>query len=156
MTDFPQDRELVLDRMLHAPRAAVWRCWTEADLLRRWFVPAPWTVAAAVVDPRPGGAFDVTMRSPEGQEMPHRGVILDIVPGERIVTTDAFTAGFLPGDGPPFMVATMTFADDDGGTRYVARARHWSVESREQHAAMGFDTGWNRCADQLEALARTL
>ncbi|WP_235525150.1 MULTISPECIES: SRPBCC family protein [unclassified Sphingomonas] len=156
MTDFPAERELVLDRLLQAPREAILRCWTEAHLLRRWFVPAPWTIADAVVDPRPGGAFDVTMRSPEGADMPHHGVFLDVVANERIVTTDAFTAGFVPRDGAPFMVATMTFADEDGGTRYIARARHWTAETRDQHAAMGFEPGWNQCADQLEALAASL
>ncbi len=150
------DRELVLDRLLEAPRAAIWRCWSEAELLRRWFAPAPWSVAAATIDPRPGGAFDVTMRGPEGQEMPNRGVFLDVVPGERLVTTDAFTAGFVPGTGVPFMVATITLADEGRGTRYVARVRHWSAEARASHAAMGFHSGWNQCADQLEALARTL
>lgn len=150
------DRELVLDRLLDAPRAALWRCWTEADLLKRWFVPAPWSVADAVIDPRPGGAFDVTMRSPEGQDMPQRGVFLDLVPGARIVTTDAFTAGFVPGEGVPFMVATISFADEGGGTRYIARVRHWSAAARAQHEAMEFDAGWNQCADQLAALARTL
>lgn len=156
MTDFPPERELVLDRLLMAPREAIFRCWTEAHLLSRWFVPAPWSVADAVVDARPGGAFDVTMRSPEGQDMPNRGVFLEVVPNERIVTTDAFTAGFAPGDGVPFMVATITLANEGEGTRYIARVRHWSAEAREQHAEMGFEPGWNQCADQLEALASGL
>ncbi len=156
MTDFPRDRELVLERLLDAPRDAVYRCWTEADLLKRWFAPAPWSVAEAEIDPRPGGANNVTMRGPGGEEMPGRGVFLEVVPGVRIVATDAFAAGWEPGEGAPFMLSIITFADEGGKTRYTARVRHWSAEATRQHEAMGFHSGWGQCADQLEALARTL
>lgn len=156
MTDFPAERELVLDRLIDAPRAAVFRCWTEAELLKQWFAPAPWTVAHAEVDARPGGANNVTMRGPDGTEMPAKGVFLEVVPNEKLVSTDAFATGWEPGDGAPFMVVVITFADEGGKTRYVACARHWTKETAEQHAAMGFNDGWNQCADQLEALARSL
>lgn len=156
MSDFPSDRELVLDRLLDAPRKAVFRCWTEAELLKQWFAPAPWTITHVDIEPRPGGANNVTMRGPDGSEIPVKGVFLDVVPNEKIVSTDAFTAGWEPGEGAPFMVVVITFADEDGKTRYVARARHWTKETAEQHIQMGFHEGWNQCADQLEALARSL
>lgn len=156
MSDFPSDRELVLDRLLDAPRNAVFRCWTEAELLKQWFAPAPWTITHVDIEPRPGGANNVTMRGPDGSEIPVKGVFLDVVPNEKIVSTDAFTAGWEPGEGAPFMVVVITFADEDGKTRYVARARHWTKETAEQHTQMGFHEGWNQCADQLEALARSL
>jgi uncharacterized protein YndB with AHSA1/START domain len=156
MTTFPPERELVLDRFIDAPREAVFRCWTESDLVKRWFAPAPWSVAQAEIDPCVGGANNITMRGPDGQEMPRKGVFLEVVRNERIVTTDAFGAGWEPGNGAPFMVTTVTLKDEGAGTRYVARVRHWTVEATRQHEEMGFHTGWNQCADQLESLAKTI
>jgi Uncharacterized conserved protein len=149
-------RELVLARLIDAPRAAVYRCWTEADLLTRWFVPAPWSVARAEIDVRPGGSSLVVMRSPEGEEFPNPGVYLEVVPGEKLVMTDAYTAAWEP-SAKPFMTAIVTFENaEGGGTRYVARALHWSEDDRKTHEDMGFHTGWGQVADQLEALARSL
>lgn len=156
MTDSANSRELVLDRLLHAPRHSVFRCWTEAELVKQWFAPAPFTVAAATIDARPGGVNAVTMRGPDGQDMPNVGVFLEVVPDERIVFTDAFTAGWKPRDGLPFMAVEINLSDEDGGTRYDVRVRHWTEEAKRQHEAMGFQGGWNICADQLEALAKTL
>jgi uncharacterized protein YndB with AHSA1/START domain len=97
----------------------------------------------------------MVMRSPEGQDFPNPGVVLEVVPGERLVFTDAYTSAWVP-SARPFMTAILTFADEMGGTRYVARARHWTAEARAEHEAMGFHEGWGQCADQLEALASTL
>lgn len=147
--------ELTLDRILDAPRAAVWRCWTEPDLLEKWFCPKPWYVTDAVLDLRPGGAFSTLMHGPEGEEMPTSGVFLDLVEGRKLIFTDAFTPGWLPA-GRPFMAAEVSFDDaGDGRTRYVARARHWSDEARKEHEAMGFHDGWGKAADQLEMLAKS-
>ena len=95
------------------------------------------------------------MLSPEGEEFPNLGVYLAVEPGRRLVFTDAFTEAWLPSERP-FLVAEVTFADEDGGTRYRAVARHWTAEARAEHEAMGFHDGWGKAADQLEALARTL
>ena len=156
MLNFPSDRELVLNRLVDAPRENLYRCWTEPELLKQWFAPKPFTTAEATLDPRPGGANRVVMQSPDGLKFPNPGVYLEVVPNERIVFTDAFTEGWSPKDGPPFMVAIITFADEGGKTRYEARVRHWTPEARVQHQQMGFETGWGQCADQLEALAKTL
>lgn len=148
--------ELTLDRILDAPRAAVWRCWTEPDLLEKWFCPKPWYVTDAILDLRPGGAFSTLMHGPEGEEMPTSGVFLDLVEGRKLIFTDAFAPGWLPA-GRPFMAAEVSFDDAGGGrTRYVARARHWSDEARKEHEAMGFHDGWGKAADQLEMLAKSL
>jgi uncharacterized protein YndB with AHSA1/START domain len=145
------DRELVLTRLIDAPRAAVFRAWTDPDLLKRWFAPHPYTTPVAELDVRPGGASLVVMRSPEGQEMPNRGVYLDVVENERLVFTDAYTHAWEPSQ-KPFMTVVLTFEDEDGKTRYTARVRHWMEADREAHEAMGFHEGWGRCADQLAAL----
>jgi uncharacterized protein YndB with AHSA1/START domain len=152
---FDPDRELVLERRLAAPRAAVWRCWTEPELLVRWFTPAPWQTASAELDVRPGGSSRVVMRSPEGEEFPNLGVYLAVDPGWRLVFTDAFTEAWVPSERP-FFVGEITLADEDGGTRYRAVARHWTAEACREHEAMGFHEGWGKAADQLEALAQTL
>lgn len=148
-------RELVLNRLLDAPRAKIWRAWTEPGLLVRWFVPKPWTIARAEVDVRPGGSSLIVMRSPEGEEFPNAGVYLEVVEQEKLVITDAYTSAWEP-SAKPFMTAIVTFADEGGKTRYIARALHWTQEDREAHEKMGFHEGWGQCADQLEALARTL
>lgn len=148
------ENELVLDRLLDAPRDRVWRCWTEPELLTRWFVPEPWSVAAVEIDLRPGGACNLTMRDPDGNDHPNTGVYLEIVAQEKLVFSDCFAAGWAP--RKPFFVAVITFADEGGKTRYIARARHWTAEDCENHDKMGFHEGWGQCADQLEKLAGSL
>ncbi|MBV9117593.1 MAG: SRPBCC family protein [Acetobacteraceae bacterium] len=152
MTAAPSsDRELVLTRLIDAPRAAVFRAWTDPDLLKRWFAPRPYTTPVAELDVRPGGASLVVMRSPDGREMSNRGVYLDVVENERLVFTDAYTQAWEPSQ-KPFMTVILTFEDEGGRTRYTARVRHWTAADREAHEAMGFHEGWGRCADQLAAL----
>jgi uncharacterized protein YndB with AHSA1/START domain len=149
------DRELVLARIIDAPPHTVYRCWTEPQLLKQWFAPAPWTTPRAEMDVRPGGSSLIVMRSPEGNEFPNPGVYLEVVPGEKLVFTDAYTRAWEPSD-KPFMTVVLTFADERGKARYTARALHWTVADRERHEKMGFHEGWGQCADQLEGLARRL
>jgi uncharacterized protein YndB with AHSA1/START domain len=146
------DRELVLTRLIDAPREALYRCWTEPELLKQWFAPLPWTTPDAQMDVRPGGSSLIVMRGPDGTEMPNPGVYLEVVPNEKLVFTDAYTSAWEPSERP-FMTVILTFEDEGGKTRYTARARHWTVENREIHEKMGFQTGWGICADQLAALA---
>lgn len=149
------DRELVLTRIIDAPRKSLFRAWTDPVLLKQWFAPLPWTTPHAELDVRPGGASLVVMRSPDGNEFPNHGVYLEVVVDERLVFTDAFSKAWEP-SSKPFMTAILTFEDAGGGTRYTARVRHWTVVDRETHEKMGFHEGWGRCTDQLAALARTL
>jgi uncharacterized protein YndB with AHSA1/START domain len=157
MTTTPiTDRELVLNRLIDAPRDKVYRCWTDAEILKQWFAPKPYTTPFAQLDVRPGGSNVITMRSPDGQDMPNAGVYLDVVKNERLVFTDAYTKAWEPKENP-FMTVILTFEDaGNGKTNYTARVRHWTKEAREQHEKMGFHTGWGICTDQLEALAKTL
>lgn len=149
---FPADRELVLTRLIAAPRRTLYRAFTEPELLMQWFAPLPWRVTKAELDVRPGGTNFFVMADPEGNEYPNHGVYLEVVPDERIVITDAFTSAWEPSE-KPFMTAIVTFADAAGGTRYTAVARHWSVEDCAAHEKMGFHEGWGQAADQLAALA---
>lgn len=150
------DRELVLTRILNAPREKVYRCWTDPKIIPLWFAPRPWTTARAEVDVRPGGSSLIVMRSPEGQEFPNPGLYLEVVPNEKIVATDAYTAAWEPNQ-KPFMTLILTFEDaGPGKTKYTARARHWSVADKEAHEKMGFHQGWGICATQLEETASRL
>lgn len=156
-TDTASDRDLVLTRIIDAPREALFRAWTDPDLLKQWFAPRPYTTPVAELDVRPGGRCLIVMRSPEGDEIPCPGVYLEVVENQRIVSTDAYTSAWEP-SAKPFMTAIVTFEEIDGGrkTLYTARARHWTVTDREQHEKMGFHEGWGQCADQLAALVATL
>lgn len=147
---------LVLTREIGAARDKVWRCWTEAELLEQWFCPKPWRVSDARLDLRPGGEFFTVMNGPDGERMENIGVFLDVDAGRRLVFTDAFRPGWRPA-GQPFMAAEVTFEDaGPGRTRYVARAMHWTAETKANHEAMGFHEGWGKAADQLEELAASL
>ena len=149
------DRELVLTRLIAAPREKVYRAWTEPALLKQWFAPKPYTTPVAELDVRPGGANFIVMRGPDGKDLPNRGVYLEVVPNQRLVFTDAYVKAWEPSD-KPFMTVTLTFDDDGGKTRYSARVCHWTVADREAHEKMGFHQGWGLCADQLADLVATL
>ncbi|MDB5531998.1 MAG: polyketide cyclase, partial [Hyphomicrobiales bacterium] len=142
------DRELVLTRLIDAPREKLFRAWTEAELLKQWFAPLPYTTPVAELNVRTGGANFVVMRGPDGTDMPMHGVYLDVVKNERLVFTDAYTEAWTPSQ-KPFMTVIITFEDEAGKTRYTARVRHWTVEDCEAHKKMGFHEGWGQCADQL-------
>ncbi|MEO3433983.1 SRPBCC family protein [Inquilinus sp. CAU 1745] len=147
--------ELVLTRLIDAPREKVFRAWTDPEIIPQWFAPLPWTVSKAEVDVRPGGSSLIVMRSPDGTDYPNPGVYLEVVENEKLVFTDAFTEAWVPSE-KPFFTGVLTFEDEGGKTRYTARALHWTAEDRERHEKMGFHEGWGQCADQLEAVARKL
>ena len=144
--------ELVLTRLIDAPREKLFRCWTDPQLMKQWFAPLPWTIAHAEMELRPGGKTVFVMRSPEGQEFPNPGVVLEVVKNEKLVFTDAYTEAWKP-SAKPFMTAIVTFADEGGKTRYTATALHWTAEDKKAHEDMGFHQGWGQCADQLATLA---
>jgi uncharacterized protein YndB with AHSA1/START domain len=155
MTAPDERHELVLTRLIDAPRHKLWRAWTEPELLKQWFTPRPWTTPVVTTDVRPGGSNHIVMRGPDGQEFDNHGVYLEVVPDERLVVTDAYTKAWEP-SAKPFMTLVLTFADEGGKTRYTASVRHWSAEDRATHEQMGFHTGWGQATDQLEALVKTL
>lgn len=148
------DCALEISRLVKMSADKLYRGWTEPALLEQWFCPRPWRATEAVMELRPGGAFNTVMCGPEGERFANEGCFLEIVPNQKLVFTDAFKANFRPGN--PFMVATITFQEKDGQTLYAARAEHWSVEDREKHEQMGFYEGWNKALDQLLELAESL
>jgi uncharacterized protein YndB with AHSA1/START domain len=149
------ERDLVLTRIIDAPREKLFKAWTDPELLKQWFAPLPYSTPVAELDVRPGGASLIVMRGPDGTEMPNRGVYLDVVANERLVFTDAFTRAWEPSE-KPFMTVVLTFEANGSGTKYTALVRHWTVADREMHEKMGFHAGWGQCADQLAALVAKL
>jgi uncharacterized protein YndB with AHSA1/START domain len=145
------DRELVICRLVDAPPEKLFEAWTNPKLLVQWFAPHPWTTTKAEMDVYPGGSSLVVMRSPDGHEFPSQGVYLEIIPDKKIVFTDAFTSAWVPSQ-KPFFTGILTFENQNGKTKYTARTLHWTKEDRDQHAQMGFETGWAQCTDQMEAL----
>ena len=81
------ERELVITRIFDAPRSLVWRAWAEPERMACWAGPKGFTMTSCEMDSRPGGAFRMSMRSPEGTEHRVRGVYRDIEEGERLVYT---------------------------------------------------------------------
>lgn len=154
-TTSAEGRDLILTRLIDAPRDKVFRAWTDPALLSQWFAPLPWTTPRVEVDLRPGGSILFVMRGPDGTEFPNRGVYLEVVENEKLVSTDAFTQAWEPSE-KPFMTLVVTLEDQGGGTKYTARAQHWTVADREAHEKTGFHEGWATCAEQLAALAARL
>ena len=154
--------DLVLERILDAPRDLVWKAWTDPEHLKRWWAPRPYQTPECEMDLRPGGGFYTRMTGPDGFDFSGTSCFLEVVEGEKIVWTSALGAGYRPQDkiedcgGFPF-TAILTFEDNgDGRTRYKAVALHRNEADRETHAKMGFQEGWGTCADQLAEVARGL
>lgn len=147
---------LTLTRTIDAPPALLFRCWTEPELMKQWFTPRPWTTPVVEIDLRPGGGNYILMQGPNGEQHPNHGVYLEIVPGRRLVMTDAYTKAWVP-SAKPFLTIIVEFEDTgDGRTAYKAQALHWNAEDHKTHEDMGFHTGWGAATDQLEALAKAL
>ena len=142
--------DLSVERRIDAPPSAVWKVMTER--ITQWWCPRPWTTTIAELEWRPGGAFNLVMRGPDGEadcqgEESVGGVLLEFVSERRFVFTDAFSAGWQP--HKPFMVGIFEIEPDGDGTLYRATARHWTQEAMNEHKAMGFEQGWSAVANQL-------
>ena len=153
--DLDPELDLVLTREVNAPREILYKCWTTPEHLVHWFVPKPHTVTSCFLDVRVGGACNTTFNV-DGMEMENNGVYLEIIPNEKLVFTDGYTAGWKP-KADPFMTAIILFEDNgDGTTSYTAIARHRSKETAKTHEQMGFYDGWGTVVTQLEEYAQGL
>ena len=149
-------KDLILSRILKAPRSLIYTCWTTPEHMAHWFMPKPHFVDNITIDLAPGGRFDSTMHV-DGAVIPSRGCVLDAIPDRRFAFTDLMTANFQPVADPGLgFTATIDLSDHDGGTLYHVTARHRTSEDAEKHETMGFTTGWSMAAAQLEAYAQGL
>ncbi|MFA9440228.1 SRPBCC family protein [Uliginosibacterium sp. sgz301328] len=146
-------RDLVISRVLRAPREALWRAWSEPELLKQWWCPRPWTTDVRAFDLRPGGAFHTFMQGPDGGTSDNPGSFLEVVPQSRLVFTSMLTAGWRPNTPWLGFTAIITMTDEGDGCRYVAQVMHPDIASCEQHEKLGFFDGWNTAITQLEESA---
>ena len=140
--------ELAVERRIAAAPDLVWQMMTER--MPEWFCPAPWRAEVVEQDWRPGGRSAMTFHGPDGETFPQEGVFLQVVPGRRFVSTDAYAAGWVPREA--FMTGVWEIEPEGDGARYRASARHWTAEAAGKHRAMGFEQGWGAAADQLKAM----
>ena len=147
---------LILHRILKAPRARVYECWTTPEHMPHWFMPKPHFLTDITIDLRPGGAFNSTMHV-DGNVFPSQGCVLDAVKDTKFVFTDLMSADFQPVATPGLgFTATIELSDHHDGTVYHVTARHRTPEDTAKHEEMGFSKGWGIVADQLEAYAAGL
>jgi len=146
------DLDLMLSRVIKAPRELIWRAWTDRANFEQWWVPAPAKCRVVDMELRPGGSF-VTQISENGADfMPHLSAcFLDIDDGKRIVFTNALVGGWRPAEHP-FMTAIITLQDHPMGTEYLAHVMHRNQADRSMHEELGFYDGWGTVAEQLATL----
>jgi uncharacterized protein YndB with AHSA1/START domain/DNA-binding transcriptional ArsR family regulator len=145
--------DLTISRLIDAPRAAVWRAWTDRASFEQWWVPAPATCRVVAMDLRPGGALVTEISENRGDFQSHLdGCFLAVDHLERLAFTNALVGGWRPAEHP-LMTAIITMRDHAEGTEYVAHVMHRSRADREQHEALGFYDGWGTVTEQLARLA---
>ncbi len=148
-----QDRVLVITRTFEAPRALVWRAFSDPFHLRQWWGPKGYTNPVCELDFRPGGHWHHVMRGPDGREYPTDSTFIEIVPPERIVYRNAPARGEVWGDNPPpSFVRTLTFTEQGGRTTLVLRAEFDTAAGKQAATARGFVQGTNESYDKLAAL----
>lgn len=156
MAEANEELDLIISRLLRAPRSRVWQAWADPEHLKQWWCPKPWTTEVRAFDLKAGGAFHTTMRGPDGGVSDTPGSFLHILPMERVVFTSLMTGGWRP--ATPWMPFTAIIAmEDEGeGTRYTAHVMHKDKAGRDSHEEMGFFDGWNSCITQLDDYALSL
>jgi uncharacterized protein YndB with AHSA1/START domain len=136
-------RELVITRIFDAPRSLVFKAWTQPEHLMRWWGPHGYTTTSCEMNLRPGGAWRLSMRSPQGHEDRQRGIFREIVPPERLVFTYAFENA--AGNSGHETLVTVIFAEHDGKTKLtVNQATFETVAVRDDHVR-----GWGEALDHL-------
>ncbi|MGD9511782.1 MAG: SRPBCC family protein [Geminicoccaceae bacterium] len=147
-----ENAELTISRLIAAPPATVWRAWSKAEHLARWWIPAPIECQVVKLDLRPGGGFETRMREGGGAFQPHvEGCFLDIAPERRLVFTTVLTEGWRPIEPWLALTAIITFEPEGQGTRYTARVLHRTLDESRKHEKLGFHEGWGTTLDQLAA-----
>ncbi|MFM5924436.1 MAG: SRPBCC domain-containing protein [Novosphingobium sp.] len=140
--------ELAVTRLIDSPPARVWD--VMVNRTNEWWCPVPWRAEMDFGSRKPGGMTHAKMFGPNGEQNDHPGFILAWEEGKRFAMTDAIEGDLQPAG--PFMLGIWEIEPEGTGTRYTARARHWTPESKAHHQEMGFVEGWGACADQLKAL----
>jgi uncharacterized protein YndB with AHSA1/START domain len=146
----PGRQEIVLRRVLDAPRELVFKTMTDPSLIPNWWGPKGLTTVVEKMDVRPGGAWRFVQRDPDGNEFAFNGVYHEVLPPERLVYTFEFEG--VPGH---VLLETVTFEELDGKTRLTDRSVFQTVEDRDAMVQSGMESGAKETMDRLaELLAR--
>jgi uncharacterized protein YndB with AHSA1/START domain len=151
--------ELVITRIIDAPRERVFEAWTDCDSIVRWWGPKDFTAPSCRMDARVGGEYINSMRSPDGHEFWSKGVFREIHAPDRIVMTDSFAdekGNIVPashygmkGDWPLEMLVTVTLEDQEGKTRLTLR--HSGVDAISDEDRNDMRQGWSESFDKLDS-----
>lgn len=134
-----------LERVIRADRERVFRAWTEAGQMKRWFAPQGFTIPEAEVDARPGGAFRVIMRAPDGSEHVASGSFRRVEPPSLLTFTWSWESA---AEEPEETLVTVELSAEGGSTRLLLVHEGFSTDAeRENH-----EEGWASCVEQLVTL----
>jgi uncharacterized protein YndB with AHSA1/START domain len=147
----PSDTQILITREFDAPRHLVYRAWTTPELIKRWWSGDRGKVIVAEADLRPGGTWRYVMVANGGFEVAFHGEYREIIPDERIVSTEVY-------EGAPEApaVSTATFAEQDGRTTLSILVQHTSQGHRDGHINSGMEGGMQEAMDHLEQVLLSL
>ncbi len=143
-----------VSRVLPASPERVFRAWSSAEHVARWFAPRPFTIPEAKVELRPGGPFDLLFRSPKGQEHRIRGVVLEVQQNRRLVIEMTVEDN----DGRPQFAARteIDFTKVPDGTRLDAVQTYTVLDPKAAWMVEGAPQGWSATLEQLEEMVAEL
>jgi uncharacterized protein YndB with AHSA1/START domain len=147
----PTDEQILITREFDAPRHLVYRAWTTPELVKRWWSGRRGEVTSAEIDLRVGGLWRYVMVANEGFEVAFHGEFREIVPNERIVSTEVYE-GFPEGEA----LDTLTLTEAEGRTTLTILVQHSSKEHRDAHIDSGMEGGMQEAMDLLEQVAVSL
>jgi uncharacterized protein YndB with AHSA1/START domain len=147
----PTDEQILITREFDAPRHLVWKAWTTPELVRRWWHANRGEMTVAEIDLRVGGTWRYAMVTPDGFEVAFHGEYREIVPDERLVSTEVYE-GFPDGEA----VDTVTLTEENGRTTMTLLVQHSSKAHRDAHIESGMEAGLQDALDLLEQVAGSL
>ena len=147
----PTDTQILITREFDAAKHLVYKAWITPELIKRWWSGDRGEVTGAEVDLRVGGKWRYVMVANHGLEVAFHGEFREIVPNERIVSTEVYE-GMPEGQA----VDTITFTEQDGRTTLTILVQHECKEHRDAHIASGREAGMQEAMDHLERVAISL
>jgi uncharacterized protein YndB with AHSA1/START domain len=150
----PTDEQILITREFDAPKHLVYKAWTTPELVKRWWSGHRGSVTSAEIDLRVGGRWRYVMIATGGFEVAFHGEYREIVPNERIVTTEVYEGAPGGDDDPPLNI--ITFTEVDGRTTLELLVQCPSREIRDLIMESGMETGMQEGMDLLEQVAISL
>ena len=150
----PTDEQILITREFDAPKHLVYRAWTTPELVRRWWNANRGEVTVAEIDLRVGGMWRYVMVAEGGFEVGFHGEYREIVPNERIVSTEVYEG--IPDAEAEAALNTLTLTEVDGRTTLTVLVEHRNKEGRDAQIASGMEAGMQDAMDLLEQVAISL